>query len=454
MTKGNRQAILLLFCEWGGMHTGAWRASDSPTDPTTDFEVCKQMVQTAERGKFHGFFIADAMGFAHDMSPEALAGSVRSGARFEPMTLATALAMHTRQIGVLLTASTTYNAPFTVARQFASLDRLSGGRSGWNVVTSANPQEARNFGLERRVDHALRYERATEFFEVVSGLWDSFDDDAFPRDKHSGMFFDPDKLHVLDHRGEHFSVAGPLNVPRCPQGYPVIAQAGSSGPGREFASRFAELVYTLPNELGKARELYAELKARAADHGRGPDDVKIMPSLVLVVGKSEAEAQERLTEYDELVPAQTGLELLSALLEMDLSSYPLDGPVPEIPETELGAKTRQQFFLERARRQGLTVRQLAQQAARTGTIAGSPNTIADRIEEWLLNDAADGFNLGFADPVQSLTNFVELVVPELQRRGLFRTDYAGATLRENLGLPRPGSRWAARERTPETAGAR
>jgi N-acetyl-S-(2-succino)cysteine monooxygenase len=442
-TNGKRQAILMLFAEWGGMHTGAWRAPGSPDDPTTDFEVCKQMVQTAERGKFHGFFIADAMGLQHDMSPDGLSGSARSGVRFEPMTLATALATQTRDIGVLLTASTTYNAPYTVARQFASLDRLTGGRAGWNVVTSANPQEAANFGLGERMDHALRYERATEFFEICEGLWDSFDDDAFERDKESGRFFDPAKMHRLDYGGEYFKVAGPLNLPRPLQGHPVIAQAGSSGPGRAFASRFAELVYTMPMDLPKAREFYADLKQQAEGHDRDPDQIKIMPSLSLVVAPTESEAQERLAAYDELVPPRTGIELLSALLEMDLSDYELDGPVPEIPETELGAKTRQKFFLDKARREGLTIRQLMQQSSRTGAIAGSPETIADRIEEWLANDAADGFNLGFADPLHSLTNFVDLVVPELQRRGIFRDEYAEGTLRDNLGLPRPASRYAA-----------
>ncbi len=441
-----REAVLFLFVsQWGGMHLTAWRDPSAPVDPALDFGEIVRMVQTAERGKLHGFFLADTLALWSRMSREALTGTAFA-VHFDPMMLGAALATVTDRIGLLLTTSTTYNEPFHVARAFASLDHLSGGRAGWNVVTSANPDEAANFGREEHMGHELRYARGQEFVDVVTGLWDSWDDDAFVRDKVSGVYFDPAKLHRLDHRGEHLSVAGPLTVSRPPQGHPVISQAGSSTVGRRFAARIADIVYTLQSDLDEAKAFYAEVKRLVAAEGRDPDAVKVMPGIIMVVGRTQAEADERLGRLDALVEPRIGLEQLATFIDYDLSGLPLDGPVPEIPETRLGPKTLQKHFVDMARRDDLTIRQFIQVGARAGAIAGTPQSIADRIEEWIDGDAADGFNITFADAGESLDVFVEHVVPELQRRGVFHADYAGATLRENLGLPRPLSRYATTDR--------
>jgi FMN-dependent oxidoreductase (nitrilotriacetate monooxygenase family) len=436
-----KQAILFYFPEWGGMHVTAWRDPDAPADSTMNFDVIRRMVQTAERGKFHGFFLADTLAIRHSFGPEALSRTAKA-VRFEPMTLMAALTGYTEKIGLLLTESTTYNEPYHVARQFASLDHLSGGRAGWNVVTSGTPEESVNFGQEQHMDHDLRYQRAEEFFDVVTGLWDSWEEEAFTRDKQSGIYFDPERMHALNFKGRFLSVAGPLTVSRSPQGRPVIAQAGSSEVGRRFAAKVADVIYTMQPTLELGRKFYSEVKELVSDAGRPPDEVKVLPALVTVIGSTQAEADDRLGMLDGLVDPVIGLEQLRSLIDMDLSSFPLDGPVPEVPETKLGSKTRQRFFLDKARRENLTVRQLMQHAARTGALAAGPMEIADHIEEWLVADAADGFNITFADTSSSLENFVNLVIPELQRRGLFHQDYEGSTLRENLGIPEPGNRYA------------
>jgi FMN-dependent oxidoreductase (nitrilotriacetate monooxygenase family) len=446
-SRRNRDAVLFYFPEWGGMHLTAWRENGAPADPAMDFATIRRMVQTAERGKFHGFFLADTLGIRHSMSRQALSRTAK-GVRFEPITLMSALSMCTERIGLLCTASTTYNEPFHVARQFASLDHLSGGRAGWNVVTSGTPGESSNFGREKHMDHSLRYERGQEFFDIVTGLWDSWEDDAFHREKASGLYFDPEKLHQLDYVGEHLAVAGPLNISRPPQGHPLIAQAGSSEVGRAFAARNADVIYTLQTDLGRAQAFYAEVKDQVAAAGREPEHVKVLPALILVVGRSQADADEKLARLDELVDPEVGMEQLAALIEADLSDLPLDAPVPEIAESERGAKTRQAYFLELARRDNLTIRQLMQVAARTGAIAGSAQTIADRIEEWVVARGADGFNITFADTSDSLDVFVDEVIPELQRRGVFHDDYRGSTLRESVGIPRPAGRYPHALETP------
>ncbi len=435
-----RQAILFLFPEWGGMHLTAWRDPAAPDDPTMDFSAIRAMAQTAERGKFHGLFLADTLAIRHSLEPQALSRTAK-GVRYEPFTLMAALSACTERIGLLLTASTTYNEPFHVARKLASLDHLSGGRAGWNVVTSGTPAESVNFGFDEHMDHALRYERGAEFFDVVTGLWDSWEDDAFVRDKASGTYFTLDKLHQLDHRGRFLSVAGPLTVSRPPQGHPLIAQAGSSPVGRAFAARIADVIYTLQSDLGQARAFYREVKELVAAAGREPEQVKVMPALIAVVGRTQGEADERLARLDALVDPAVGMAQLRSLIETDLSGHPLDGPVPEIPQTELGSRTRQQYFVDKARAEQLTIRQLMQVAARTGAIAGGPQEIADHIEAWVEAEAADGFNVTFADASDSLGHFVDLVVPELQRRGVFHADYEGRTLRDSLGIPRPANRF-------------
>ncbi|WP_107657331.1 LLM class flavin-dependent oxidoreductase [Nocardia suismassiliense] len=438
----DKKAVLFFFPEWGGMHLTAWRDPAAPQDPTMDFATIKTMVRKAEQAKFHGFFLADTLAIRHSLSSRALSRTAKA-VRFEPLTLMAALSGYTEHIGLLMTASTTYNEPYHVARQFASLDHLSGGRAGWNVVTSGTPAESSNFGREAHMPHDQRYRRAGEFFEAVTGLWDSFDDDAFERDKASGRYFDPGKMHELNYRGEFLSVAGPLTVARPIQGRPVIAQAGSSDTGRAFAAGIADVIYTLQPSLEQGRTFYADVKTQVADRGRDPDHVKVLPALVTVIGRTEAEAQDMLALLDSLVDDHVGLEQLAAVLETDLSSYPLDGPVPDIQETAIGAKTRQRYFLSKAREQNMTVRELMRFAARIGAVAHTPESIADHIEEWLHADAADGFNITFADTGASLDNWLHFVVPELQRRGLFHEDYSGTTLRENLGIPRPRSRYVA-----------
>jgi FMN-dependent oxidoreductase (nitrilotriacetate monooxygenase family) len=304
--------------------------------------------------------------------------------------------------------------------------------------------ETANFGLDQLLDHSVRYRRASEYVEVVKGLLDSWDDDAFPRDQESGTYADPNKFHRLDHKGEFFTVAGPLNISRSPQGYPVFAQAGSSPDGRSFAAEVAEMMFTFQSDIGLAREFYAEMKSRTAAAGRDPEHIKILPALELVVEDTDEAAQARLDELNDLVDPAIALNLLSQALYFDLSGYPVDGPLPEIPLGTERAQTRQRMLVEEARRDDLTIGQLARRlgSGDSGAIAGSPATIADRIEEWVGTGACDGFNLTFPNPVRSLTNFVDVVVPELQRRGVFRTEYAGKTLRENLGLPRPADRGA------------
>jgi N-acetyl-S-(2-succino)cysteine monooxygenase len=434
-----REAVLSLIVDaWGGMHPGGWRLPESPTDPAMDVQRIKQMVLTAERGKFHTFFLADSLANVIENDPETL--SLTSNAsRFEPFTLCAALAMVTNHIGLALTASTTYSEPFNLARMFASLDRLSGGRSAWNVVTSTG-EAAPNFnGVQ--YDRATRYARASEFYDVVAGLWDSFEDDAFVRDKTSGVYFDPAKLHTLDHRGEFFCVEGPLNIDRPIQGRPVIAQAGASPAGLAFAAKVAELLFTRGMEVEAARELYTEIKAKIAEQGRDPEHVKVLPALEIVLGRTQAEADERLVRLDGLGAPRVGIERLRWLIGYDLTSHDLDGPVPEMPETQSGSKTMQDYYLGLAHERNLTVRELAQVAMRFDTVAMTPPSVCDHIEEYVTTGAADGFNVSFSDASGSLDLFVDEVIPELQRRGLFQTEYRGRTLRENLGLPRPQNRF-------------
>lgn len=437
----DRSAALFLFVHlgtWDGMHAGAWRSPDVPGTAATDFERIKHLVQTAERGKFHGVFLADTLALLHNMSHEAIAGTTEAE-WLEPFTLCSALAACTNRIGLALTANTTYNEPYHVARKFASLDHISGGRVAWNIVAGGNRIEAMNFSRSEHMQHSLRYERAQEFFDVVTGLWDSWEDDAFVRDKGSGVYFDLDKLHPLNHKGEFFSVEGPLTLPRPVQGHPVIAQAGSSPEGLRFAAPIADTIFTLQHEIESARAFYADVKAQVAAAGRDPDHALILPGLTVLVGRTQAEAEERLALLDGLVPPDVALGRLAFVIDHDLSGHPLDGPVPEIPVTEFGGKTLQRSFLDRARRDNLTVRQLAELACGVGTLAGTPAVIADHIEEWVTTRAADGFNLSLAE-ASSLETFVDHVVPELQRRGIFHADYEGMTLREHLGLPRPASR--------------
>ncbi len=439
MSKSQKQLKLGAFLMGSGHHVAAWRHPESRADGGLSFEHYKQVAQTAERGKFDMIFFADGVAVRDRGGIEALS---RSGhiAHFEPLILLSALSVVTERIGLAATVSTTYNEPFHLARKFASLDYLSGGRAGWNLVTSATNSEAQNFNLEKHPDHQPRYDRAREFVEVVTSLWDSWEDDAFVRDKDSGIYFDPDKLHVPHHKGKHFSVRGPLNVARPPQGHPVIIQAGSSEDGKNLAAQTAEVIFTAQQTLEDAQEFYADVKGRLAKYGRSPDSLKIMPGVFPVIGKTEQAAKEKFEQLQNLIHPSVGLDLLSGLAGgVDLSRYPLDEPLPELPETEL-AKSRLKLLTDLAQREKLTIRQLYLWIAGARghwQIVGTPEQIVDRLEEWFLNDAADGFNIMPPYLPGGLDEFVDFVIPELQRRGLFRTEYEGRTLRENLGLTRP-----------------
>ncbi|GHO84056.1 LLM class flavin-dependent oxidoreductase [Dictyobacter formicarum] len=444
MSTKKGQLKLGAFLMNTGHHVAAWRHPDAREDGGLDFVHYRHLAQTAERAKFDMVFLADGVAVRRDQNPESLS---RSGqiVHFEPLTLLSALAAVTEHIGLVATASTTYNEPYHIARKFASLDYLSHGRAGWNVVTSASEAEAQNFNREKHMDHALRYERAREFLQVTIGLWDSWDDDAFIRDKESGIYVYPEKVHVLNHKGKHFSVRGPLNVARPPQGYPVIVQAGASEDGQDFAASTAEVIFTAQQTLEEAQAFYAGIKGRLATYGRSPDQLKIMPGVFPVIGQTEAEAKEKYDQLQNLIHPKVGLALLSGNLGgFDLSAYPLDGPLPELPETNLN-KSRQKLVTDLARRENLTIRQLYQAIAGARghrTIWGTPEQIADQLEEWFVNDAADGFNIMPPYLPTGLDDFVELVIPILQQRGLFRTEYEGRTLRENLGLTRPASQFA------------
>jgi FMN-dependent oxidoreductase (nitrilotriacetate monooxygenase family) len=369
-------------------------------------------------------------------------------AYFEPITLLSGIAAVTERIGLVSTATTSYNEPYNVARKFASLDHISGGRAGWNVVTSANISEAFNFGREEHYEHGERYDRALEFTEVVCGLWDSWDDDAFERDRATGRYFDPAKLHVLNHKGEHFSVRGPLNVARPPQGHPVIFQAGSSEVGRELAARTAEAVFTPQHTLEGAQAFYRDLKGRMAKYGRSPEHLKVMPGLNPVVGRTAQEAEEKHQYLQSLIHPDVGLELLSnAVGGFDLRPYDLDGPLPEavyrvVPK---GGTTSFRNVLNWATEEKLTIRQLYQRFAGARgqrTVKGTASQIVDQMEQWFVERGVDGFLIQPSYLPGGLEDFIAMVIPVLQERGLFRTEYEGPTLRDNLGLPRPVSRYA------------
>lgn len=423
-----------------GHHIAAWRHPDAQADAGSNFAHYVSLAQAAEAAKFDLVFMADGVGTRGD-DIEALSRTAqRYVAQFEPITLLSALAAVTGRIGFVATASTSYNEPYHIARKFASLDHISGGRAGWNLVTSANDHEARNFGRDEHFAHDERYERAEEFADVVLGLWDTWEEGALLRDKESGVFFDPLRQHVLNHKGRHFKVRGPLNVARSPQGRPVLVQAGSSEPGKELAARTAEVVFTAHQTIDDAKAFYADLKGRMAKYGRNRDDLKIMPGIFPVVGRTEEEAREKFQQIQDLIHPVVGLSLLNGMSgDVDLSQYPLDGPVPDMPETNL-SKSRQKLLLDLARRENLTIRQLYLRIAGARghwQVIGTPAQIADQMQAWFEEEAADGFNVMPPHLPVGLTDFIEQVLPELRRRNLFRSEYEGSTLRENLGLGIP-----------------
>lgn len=438
-----RQIKLGAFLPGGGQHIAAWRHPDSPADGATNFDFHVQLARTAERGLFDAYFLADNL----SVGLGGREGGNAKIAGFEPVTLFSALAPLTKHLGFIATASTTYEEPYTLARKFASLDHLSNGRAGWNVVTSAGEDTARNFNREEQPAHADRYARAHEHVETVKALWDSWEDDAFIRDKQTGRFYDTDRLHDIDHKGAHFSVKGPLNVPRPVQGHPVVVQAGQSEAGRKLAAASAEVIFTAHQSLASAQEFYRDIKARVRAAGRDPNHVLIMPGVAPFVGRTEEEARAKYQQLNDLIVPEDGVALLNGLAggTLDLRGYPLDGPLPKSAETE-GMKSRQALIRQIADEHGFTIRQLYQWVATARghyTVVGSVEQVADQLEKWFRHDAADGFNILPPWLPGALDDFVDLVVPELQRRGLFRTAYEGLTLRENLGLPRPANPWTA-----------
>jgi len=437
-----RQLHLGAFMRPVSIHTGAWRWPGAFPDANFNLAHLKRFIQTLERGRFDAFFMADHLAVLN-MPLEALKRS-HTVTSFEPFTLLSALSAFTERIGLVATASTTFDAPYHIARRFASLDHLSGGRAGWNIVTTSNPDAALNFGLEEHMEHAERYARAREFYEVVTGLWDSWADDAFVRDAESGIYFDPEKLHALAHKGKYLSVRGPLNIARPVQGWPVIVQAGASDAGRQLAAETAEVVFAAGLPLPAARQFYADVKGRAQKAGRNPDHVKILPGALVIVADTVEEARARRAKLDSLVHYESAIASLSIALGHDASTFDPDGPLPDIPDTNQ-SKSGRERVVDLARRERLTVRQLAQRLGGYSglTFAGTPATIADAMEEWLHSRASDGFNVMFPYLPQGLDDFVDRVVPELQRRGLFRREYPGVTLRDTLGLPRPENRFFA-----------
>ncbi|KAJ4246538.1 hypothetical protein NW762_013479 [Fusarium torreyae] len=436
-----KQLHLTAFMRPVSLHTGAWRYPGSYPDANFNLAHLKSFIKTLEEAKFDAFFMADHLAVLN-MPTEALKRS-HTVTSFEPFTLLSALSVVTEKIGLAATASTTYDEPYHIARRFASLDHLSSGRAAWNIVTTGNPESSKNFGLDEHLEHSERYKRAREFYDVVTGLWDSFADDALIRDRESGIFFDPEKLHTLNHKGESLQVKGPLNIARPVQGWPVIVQAGQSEPGRQLAAETAEVVFCSPRNIDAAKELYDDIKGRVKAAGRDPNHLKILPAALIIVGDTVEEAKAKRLELDSFVHYDSAIASLSIALGTDASGFDPDGPLPtDIPETN-ASKTSREGVLKLAQDEGLTVRQLAQRYGGYSGLAfvGTSESIADEFAQWLNEDAADGFTVTFPYLPQGLHDVAHRLVPELQKRGLFRKDYEGTTLREHLGLPRPENRF-------------
>lgn len=425
-----------------GGNISAWRHPEVPADASVSLPFYVRAAQKAEEGLFDLVFIADGLYINEKSIPHFLN-------RFEPITILSALAAVTRRIGLVGTLSTSYSEPFTVARQFGSLDQISGGRAGWNVVTSPLEGSARNYGKTSHPGHDERYRIAEEYLAVTKGLWDSWEDDAFVRDKASGVFFDPSKLHRLNHKGQYFSVEGPLNVARSKQGQPVIFQAGSSESGKSLAAKEADAVFTGQESLEEAKAFYRDVKDRAVRFGRSRDDIVILPGIGPIIGRTQEEAERKYEEIANLVSIEKALDYLGRFFDHhDFSQYPLDEPFPDLGE--LGSDTFRSGtdkIKRDAREQGLTLRQVALRAATPrGQFVGTPERIADLIQQWHEEEGADGFIIHSAFP-SSLDDFVAHVVPLLQARGIYRTEYESDTLRGNLGVPIPANRYAKAKAT-------
>jgi FMN-dependent oxidoreductase (nitrilotriacetate monooxygenase family) len=426
MTAARRQMHFGVFVLGTGNHTAGWRMPGAFTSHM-ELPAMQEIARIAERGKFDLVFISDSMAMNPTDHPSFMC-------RFEPTTLITALAACTTHVGLGATISTSFNEPFNVARVFASIDHICGGRAAWNVVTTSNPRAALNFNLDEHIEHELRYERANEFVDVVCGLWDCWDDGAIVADKNTGQYIDSEKVRSLDHRGRFFKVRGPLNMARCPQGRPVIIQAGGSPSGLELAARTADVVFSVAQELEPAKAAYADLKGRMAKYGRKPDELAILPGVMPIVGETEAQAREILAKLQSWLTPTNAATLVASRIGYDVSGYPLDGPVPP-PPRDLNSRTFPAVLYEMAQRENMTLRDLYNlTAAARGhwVVCGTPDRIADTLEEWFEVRAADGFNILPAWFPGAFDDFVDLVVPELQRRGSFRPEYTGRMLRDHL----------------------
>ncbi len=437
-----RQLRFGAFFSVPGCHPTGWRHPDAICETDMDFRLLADMARMAERGKLDCMFFQDSV--AIPGSTAVYGGKSfreKSGrqSHIEPMSAIAAIGAITKRIGLISTCTTSYNEPFNVARRFLTIDHISGGRAGWNLVTSQAEDEAVNFGRDQHFEHGIRYDRASEFHDVVIGLWDSWEDDAFLRDKQSGVWFDFDKMHILNHKGKYFTVRGPLNVARSPQGRPVVAQAGSSDVGMELAARTADLVFTAQDTIKEGRAFRDDMHARMATYGRGPDEIRIFPGIMPIVGRSDAEAQENYEELRELVDDNVGIASVARLAGgVDIFSLDPDGPLPPLKPSN-AARARQERIIAMGKR-GMSIREIGRVLAMSQThrvVWGTPKSIADDLHEWLEGGACDGFNLLFAHYPKPLEEWVTMVIPELQRRGIFRTEYEGRTFRENLGVPIP-----------------
>lgn len=430
MTAAARQMHLGVFVLGTGNHSARW-LYEGAFASHMELPVMQAIARIAERGKFDLLFISDSMAMDPTDHPSFMC-------RFEPTTLITALSACTTHIGLGATVSTSFSEPFNVARIFGSIDHISGGRAAWNVVTSSNAKVALNFNLDEHIEHELRYERANEFVDVVRGLWDCWEDGAIVADKATGRFIDAEKVRPLNHKGRFFRVRGPVNMARCPQGQPVIIQAGGSPSGLELAARTADVVFSVVQELEPAKAAYADLKGRMAKYGRTPDELAVLPGVMPIVGDSDAEAREILAKLQSWITPTNATTLVASRIGYDVSGHPLDGPVPPPPLSE-GSRTFHNVLYEMARRENMTLRDLYNlTAAARGhwVLCGTPERIADTLEQWFSERAADGFNILPAWFPGAFADFVDRVVPELQRRGLFRRDYESMMLRDHFGLRR------------------
>ena len=435
-----RQMKLSLFLTGdGNYHMAGWRLPGATSDGGQNIQRWIEAAQTIERGKMHMLFIADAASppGTDDFETQSLTSRID---RMDPIPILSAVSMMTKHVGLASTMTTTYLEPYNLARTVASLDHISGGRAAWNIVTGSNKDDALQFNRESHVPHAERYERAEEFVDVVRGIWDSYDDDAFPRDQKSGVYMRPDGVHLLNHSGKYFKVRGPSAVPRSPQGHPVLIQAGSSEPGMNISARVADVIFTSQSSLQNAQTFYNKVKGRCDRYGRSPDDMLIMPGALLFMADTETEAKEKFDMMNSLIPLRVAMQRLSANLGgVDLSKYDLDAPLPDIPVNNARVSAVESY-ITLARREGLTLLQVAMRSAAAKhhwTLIGSVKQIADELEAWFLERGADGFNILPSDVPASYKDVVNKLIPELQRRGLFHTEYEGKTLRENLGLRRP-----------------